>query len=80
MTVGNPEDSLSARRHFVSVIRLVVETDGRVSGELVDPLSRRRQRFSDPARLVEAVGLWIGEALGGFQSATCPADQENAAD
>jgi hypothetical protein len=70
MAVGKPADGLSTRRQFVSVIRLVVEVDGRLSGELVDPLSHRRQRFSEPGLLVEAVRLWIGDALGGVPDPT----------
>jgi hypothetical protein len=63
MTEGVPPDRLSAKHQFVLVVRLVVEVDGKVTGELVDPLSQRRQRFIGLARLADALRVWIDDAL-----------------
>jgi hypothetical protein len=64
MTQGeHPTERLSARRQFVLVLRVVVEVDGKVNGELVDPLSERRQRFTNAASLVGAVQAWIADAV-----------------
>lgn len=63
MTEGDPTDKLSAKREFVLVVRLVVEAGGKVTGELVDPLSQHRRRFADRAQLVDAVSAWIDDAL-----------------
>jgi hypothetical protein len=63
MAMGDPTDRLSAKREFVLVLRLIAERDGKVRGELVDPLSQRRQRFTDSARLADAVRAWIDSAL-----------------
>jgi hypothetical protein len=63
MTEGDPTYRLSAKRQFVLVLRLVVEVDGKVTGELVDPLSQRRQRSTGLACLVDAVRVWIDDAL-----------------
>ena len=41
---GEPTERLSEKSQFVLVLRLVIEISGKVTGELVDPLSRRRQR------------------------------------
>ena len=60
---GDPTDRLSAKRQFVLVVRVGVEAGGKVTGELVDPLSKQQRRFTGLANLVEAVGVWIGEAL-----------------
>jgi hypothetical protein len=57
-------DRLSAKRQFVLVLRVVVEASGEVSGELVDPLSNQKQRFAGLERLVDAVRVWIHDALG----------------
>jgi hypothetical protein len=70
---SDPTDRLSAKRQFVLVLRLFVEGDGNVGGELVDPLSRRRQRFVGLECLADSLRLWIDDAL---QSATHePGDQ-----
>jgi hypothetical protein len=63
MTEGDPTDRLSAKHQFVLVLRLVVEVDGKVTGELVDPQSSRRQRFSGLACLAEALRNWVADAL-----------------
>jgi hypothetical protein len=60
---GEPADRLSAKRQFVLVLRLVIEADGKLAGELVDPLLRRRQRFLGLGPLVDALGVWIDDAL-----------------
>jgi len=57
-------DRLSAKRQFVLVLRVVVEAGEEVSGELVDPMSEQRQRFAGLERLVDAVRVWIDDALG----------------
>jgi hypothetical protein len=57
-------DRLSAKRQFVLVLRVVVEPNGEVSGELVDPLSEGKQRFVGLERLVDAVRVWIDDARG----------------
>lgn len=58
-----PADRLSAKHQFVLVLRLVVEVDGKVTGELVDPLSQRRHRFIGLTRLADALRVWIDDAL-----------------
>lgn len=63
MAEGDPADKLSAKRQFVLVLRLIVEVDGKVWGELVDPLSQRRQRFTGLACLADALRVWIDDAL-----------------
>lgn len=62
MTEREPADRLSVNRHSVLVLRLVVGPNGKVTGEIVDPMSSRRERFVDPARLVDAVSAWIEDA------------------
>ncbi len=64
MTEHEPADRLSTKRQFVLVVRLVVDVDGKVTAEIVDPVSERRQRFADVARLLEAVRGWIDDARG----------------
>lgn len=63
MTKGDPTERLSARRQFVLVLRLLVEVDGSVQGELVDPVSERRQRFVGLDRLSDSVRGWVDAAL-----------------
>jgi len=63
MTEGEPTDRLSAKHQFVLVLRLAVEADGNVDGELVDPLTQHSQRFSGLASLVDALHVWIKNAL-----------------
>jgi hypothetical protein len=63
MTEGEPTDRLSAKRQFVLVLRLIVEGEGGVRGELVDPMSQRRQRFIGLERLADALRVWIDDAL-----------------
>jgi hypothetical protein len=62
MTDGNPADRLSAKRQFVLVVRLVVQAHGKVTGELVDPLTLQRQRFAEFDHIVDAVHNWIDDA------------------
>ena len=64
MSEGDPTDRLSAKRQFVLVVRVVVEGRGKVTGELVDPLSEPRRRFTGRATIVDAVRVWIDDALG----------------
>jgi hypothetical protein len=63
MTEGDPTDRLSAKRQFVLVLRLIVEVDGKVWGELVDPLSQQRRRFTGLERLADALRVWVDDAL-----------------
>jgi hypothetical protein len=63
MTEGDPTDRLSAKRQFVLVLRLIVEVDGNVTGELMDPLSQQRQRFIGLERLADALRVWVDDAL-----------------
>jgi hypothetical protein len=64
MTEGDPTDRLSAKRQFVLVVRVVVDDSGKVTGELVDPLSEQRRRFTERASLIDAVRAWIDDAMG----------------
>lgn len=63
MAEGDSAERLSARRESAMVLRIVVEAGGRVTGELVDPVSQRRRRFTQPADLVEEVRRWIDDAV-----------------
>jgi hypothetical protein len=63
MTDGDPTDTLSAKRQFVLVLRLSVEVGGNVRGELVDPVSQRRQRFIGLECLAESLRGWVDDAL-----------------
>jgi hypothetical protein len=63
MTEGEPTDSLSEKRQSVLVLRLIVEVDGNVRGELVDPVSQTRQRFIGLERLADALRVWVDDAL-----------------
>jgi hypothetical protein len=64
MTEADPADRLSAKRQFVLVLRVVVEAGEDMRGELVDPLSQQRRRFTELENLVEAVRAWIDDARG----------------
>jgi len=63
MTEGDSADKLSAKREFVLVLRVVVEGGGKVTGELVDPVSERRRRFNETTELVDEVRRWIDDAI-----------------
>jgi hypothetical protein len=72
-------ERLSEKRQFVLVLRVVVEVDGKVNGELVDPLSERRQRFTNATSLVGAIQAWIDDAVNAAgqssrQTKTNPSD------
>jgi hypothetical protein len=41
----------------------VVEGSRKVTGELVDPISEQRRRFTERASLIDAVCEWIDGAL-----------------
>ncbi|OAN36772.1 hypothetical protein [Mycolicibacterium iranicum] len=64
MGEGEPTEKLSAKRQFVLVLRVTVEDNGSISGELVDPLTEQRRRFVGLDRLVDAVRAWVDGALG----------------
>lgn len=64
MTEGEQADKLSAKREFVLVLRLVVEGGETVTGELVDPISERRRRFTDTTDLIDEVRSWINDSIG----------------
>jgi hypothetical protein len=63
MAEGDSADKLSAKRHFVLVLRVVVEGGGKVTGELVDPSSDRRRRFNEITELVDEVRDWIDDVI-----------------
>lgn len=63
MADGDSADMLSAKRHFVLVVRVLVEGGGKVTGELVDPSSDRRRRFDDVTDLVDEIRGWIDDAI-----------------
>ncbi|GFG52563.1 hypothetical protein CQY20_09250 [Mycolicibacterium agri] len=63
MREGDSADKLSAKSEFVLVLRLVVEGGGKVTGELVDPVSERRHRFTGARDLVEGVQSWMDDAV-----------------
>jgi hypothetical protein len=63
MTEGDPTEMLSEKDQYVLVVRLNVETNGQVRGELVDPVSQRRQRFVGLACLADALRVWVDDAL-----------------
>jgi hypothetical protein len=75
MTKGDPTERLSARRQFVLVLRLLVEVDGSVQGELVDPVSERRQRFVGLDRLADALRSWVDAALSSTANESRPNDE-----
>jgi hypothetical protein len=64
MTEGDPPDRLSAKHQFVLVLRAVVEVDEEIRGELVDPLSQQRRRFTGLESLVDGVRAWTDDARG----------------
>lgn len=68
MTEGDPTDKLSAKRPFVLLLRLIVERGGDVMGELVDPLSQRRQRFTGRSTITAALQAWIDEVVSGARN------------
>ena len=56
-------DDLSATRHYVLVVRLVVRPDGRsVKGEVVDPESKTAYPFIGLNQLGAVVEAWLLEA------------------
>jgi hypothetical protein len=63
MAEGDSADKLSAKSEFVLVLRLVVDGGGKVTGELVDPVSERRRRFTEVADLVEGVRAWMADSV-----------------
>lgn len=63
MAEGDSADKLSAKRHFVLVLRVVVEGGGKVTGELVDPSSDHRRRFNEINELVDEVRGWIDDVV-----------------
>lgn len=64
MTEGDQADKLSATRQFVVVVRVAIEGNGEVTGELVDPISEQRRRFTELSALVDEVRTWIEDVLG----------------
>ena len=64
MTEGEKAESLSATRQLVLVLRIVVEVSGKVSGEIVDPLTEQRRWFHGFESLYDTVFTWIDDALG----------------
>ncbi|CRZ14819.1 hypothetical protein [Mycolicibacterium neworleansense] len=64
MTEGDPADKLSATRQFVVVVRVAIEGNGEVTGELVDPISEQRRRFTELSALADEVRNWIEDVVG----------------
>lgn len=64
MTEGDQADKLSATRQFVVVVRVAIEGNGEVTGELVDPISEQRRRFTELSALVDEVRTWIEDVVG----------------
>jgi hypothetical protein len=64
MTEGEQADKLSATRQFVVVVRVATEGNGEVTGELVDPISEQRRRFTELSVLVDEVRNWIEDVVG----------------
>jgi|SoiMethySBSTD1v2_1073268.scaffolds.fasta_scaffold6851514_1 hypothetical protein len=64
MTEGDSAEKLSAKREFVIVVRLVVGGGGTVTGELMDPVSDRRRRFTDVDNLIDGIRRWADDAVG----------------
>ena len=58
-------DRLSTRRQFTLVLRVAVEVSGEVSGELIDPISEERRRFSERDVLLAQIGTWIDDVVQG---------------
>lgn len=76
MTEGVPSDRLSAKRQFVLVLRLVVESDGKMAGELVDPLTEQGQRFTGLHCLVDGLRAWVEEALRTIRESASQTNQK----
>jgi hypothetical protein len=64
MTEGDAADKLSATHQYALVVRIAVEDSGEVTGELVDPISEKRRRFTDIATLVDEIRGWIEHVVG----------------
>lgn len=63
MAEGDPSaDQLSATRQITLVLRLAVEVMGRLTGEIVDPISNRRQRFAGMTELTDAIRTHVDNA------------------
>lgn len=63
MSEGDGGEQLSGDRQFVLVLRLTVEPDGRVWGELVDSKSMRRRRVAGLGTIADAVRTWLDNAV-----------------
>ena len=65
MSEGASTDKLSTTRQFALVVRVAIEGNGEVTGELVDPISEQRRRFTEMTTLVDEVRNWIDDVVGG---------------
>ncbi|MBT2498621.1 hypothetical protein J7E25_05895 [Agromyces sp. ISL-38] len=68
MTEGASTDKLSTKRQFALVVRVAIEGNGEITGELVDPISEQRRRFTETAALVDEVRHWIDDVVGGVSA------------
>jgi hypothetical protein len=55
-------DNLESSRHFVGVLRLLVEASGKYSGVLVAENDSASYRFAGASGLVAAVHEWLADA------------------
>ena len=46
------------------MVRVAIEGNGEVTGELVDPISEQRRRFTELSVLVDEVRNWIEDVVG----------------
>lgn len=65
MTDGASTERLSTKRQCALVVRVAVEATGGFTGELVDPISEQRRRFTEIPRLVDEVRSWVEDVAGG---------------
>ena len=63
MTEGADEERLAEARQFVVILRIVVESSGNVSGEIVGPGIDTRRRFVGIATLSSALRSSLDAAL-----------------
>jgi hypothetical protein len=71
-------DNLESSRHFVGVLRLLVETSGKYSGVLVAENDSASYRFAGASGLLAAVLEWLADAQRESQipgSDSCPGNE-----
>lgn len=77
MTDRATPDPLSAARHFVLVLRLVVRADGDLRGEILDPETQDMLPFAGSIGLTAAVEEWLARRTPGGRGAA-PDDKGGA--